>query len=152
EGLRGRAAGEGMIGLYELYQYIYATVHSATAGGQEPVLTLLQGVGPFPVALNAGGSLGRLDPAAIRQQPPTGTALELVDRPLAVALGTAAKAFHIKAGRDVTITQDNSLIKIGSHAQIGRITTGDVVQGIKVVPAVAAQAGDRVEVAECIDR
>lgn len=47
------SAHSGVVGLYELYTTIYRQVKSATIQGyhqQDPTLTLVQGVGPFPVA------------------------------------------------------------------------------------------------------
>jgi uncharacterized caspase-like protein len=43
DGLSGKGVGnsEGYVGLYELYQSVYAKVKAATNGAQEPVLTIL---------------------------------------------------------------------------------------------------------------
>jgi len=56
-GLRGGAQGSGgYIGLYELYQHLYARVRSTTGNRQDPMLTILEGVGPFPLAFHEGGA------------------------------------------------------------------------------------------------
>ncbi len=47
----------GYIGLYDLYQHIYTHVRAATNNQQDPMLTILEGVGPFPVALYKGGAV-----------------------------------------------------------------------------------------------
>lgn len=59
EGLRGVGvpSTEGYIGLFDLYNAIHARVTQAAASinsVQEPMLTVLQGVGPFPLALHPG--------------------------------------------------------------------------------------------------
>lgn len=60
QGLRGEASNNGgYIGAFGLYEYLYETVkESAKEIGQvqEPVLNVLQGVGPFPLALYRGAS------------------------------------------------------------------------------------------------
>ena len=91
-GLRGKAAGHGgCVGLYELYQHIYESVRSKSGGNQDPMLTIVDGVGPFPVALHQGGSLGLLDSSAIDQQPPNGAALELVKPSVVKAIGAGRR-------------------------------------------------------------
>lgn len=55
EGLQGVGAtnSAGYISLYTLYQHIYTRVTTAAAGincVQEPMLTILQGAGPYPLA------------------------------------------------------------------------------------------------------
>ena len=62
DGLRGEgwvANNAGYIGAFGLYEYVYETVKEAAEEidqQQEPVLTVLQGVGPFPLALYRGAS------------------------------------------------------------------------------------------------
>lgn len=77
QALKGGPESErsGSIGLYELYQTIYRQVRSATTRAhrvQEPTLTLVQGVGPFPVAAypHVTDQDGR-----ISQQPPLDAAV-----------------------------------------------------------------------------
>jgi hypothetical protein len=59
EGLRGVGvpSTDGYIGLFDLYHAIHERVTRAAASinsVQEPMLTILQGVGPFPLALHPG--------------------------------------------------------------------------------------------------
>jgi uncharacterized caspase-like protein len=50
DGLRGQGVRDsgGYVGLYELYQHLYASVKAASGDSQEPVLNIVRGVGPFP--------------------------------------------------------------------------------------------------------
>jgi hypothetical protein len=85
DGLRGAAAGgaDGTISVFDLYTHLHDAVGTAVqrdipemlrqsyGAVQEPELTILKGVGPFPVALYEGGaSLGQSGP---RQRPPAHT-------------------------------------------------------------------------------
>ncbi len=148
DGLRGdgSAGAGGYVGLYELYQHVHARVGAvvgALGGAQEPMLTILQGVGPFPVALHGGGAAAaKLNPAAIQQQPPPGAAVEVVPRTVVEAIGRGAQALLIQAGGNV-IKQSRKVIDFGSGTIIhGNFTTGDVVGGdlIKVTVTTAAAA------------
>ena len=138
----------GYIGLFELYQAVYARVHATSDGRQEPVLTILQGVGPFPVALYLGASPDTLGPAPIKQTPPPGTAVEVVDRAVVQASGRGAEAFHIQAGHGVTIDQSRKLIDFGKETTFhGPVSFGDVAEGniIKITFTSAAAADVRDE-------
>ncbi|MCB9150916.1 MAG: caspase family protein [Caldilineaceae bacterium] len=70
DGLRGRGVANsgGYISAFGLYEHLYATVKEGAADlgrFQEPELTVLRGVGPFPVALFRGAtSLGLFDEQA----------------------------------------------------------------------------------------
>ena len=101
DGLRGQGVPNcgDYIGLYELYQHVYASVKAASTGAQEPVLTILQGVGPFPVALFPGAHSETLGPAPIRQEPPPGTAVEVVERSVVQAIGRGRRAQRPLPGR-----------------------------------------------------
>jgi uncharacterized caspase-like protein len=81
DGLSGKGVPDsgGYVGLYELYLYLHQSVKAAAGGAQEPVLNIVQGVGPFPVALHSGGAGGTLNPSAIRQTPPPATAVEIIE-------------------------------------------------------------------------
>jgi hypothetical protein len=130
EGLRGGAQGSGgYIGLHELYQYVYTVVRSKTENSQDPMLTILEGVGPFPVALHKGGHLGALDPGAIQAAPPKGAAVEVVKRSLIEAMGRGARVFDIRAEGDVKVDQSRRLIDFGSGNQMGNVSFGDVAGG-----------------------
>ena len=127
DGLRGAGQGSsGYIGLYELYQYIYTSVRAATSSQQDPVLTILQGVGPFPVALHRGGSLGPLDATAIQPEPPRGAVVEVVKQSVVNAVGRGAQAINIQAGSGVAIDQSRKVIDFGSGNKIGNISFGNV--------------------------
>lgn len=61
EGLKGQAGNNGgTISAFGLYEYLYHEVKEAVEDKynrmQEPVLTVIKGVGPFPVALYRGAS------------------------------------------------------------------------------------------------
>jgi caspase domain-containing protein len=76
DGLEGNGInpGSGYIGLFELYLHVYDQVTATVAklgATQDPMITLLQGVGPFPVALNNKlGVLGPLDSSVIQSDIP----------------------------------------------------------------------------------
>ena len=131
DALKGSAAGatSGYIGLYELYEGLYRQVRDVTlrrlGAPQEPMLTLLQNVGPFPVAsyAHAGGGDGR-----IAQQPPANTSVRVVERDVIAAIGQGATA--IKAEQGSTVTVDNSkLIDFGGATVMGGVRIGDVARG-----------------------
>jgi hypothetical protein len=147
DGLRGKGVPNsgGYIGLYELYQHVYRKVHESSAGEQEPVLTILQGVGPFPIALYAGSSPDSLGPAPIQQTPPYGTAVEILDRAVVEAVKTGGKAMNITAKRDVAVDQSTRLIDFGRGTKIGgNVSIGDVAgENITKITTTAAAAGRR---------
>lgn len=135
DGLRGQVTSNGgYIGLYELYQHIYTSVKMAAAGingTQEPVLTIQQGVGPFPVALAPDVNIVNLNAGAIQQEPPHGTAVEMIDREVVQiqAQGTGAQAFEIRSGSNTVIDQSRKMIDMGPNARIGSFKTGDMAGG-----------------------
>lgn len=157
DGLRGQASGNGgYIGLYELYQYLYTSVQTAATrvnGTQEPVLTIQQGVGPFPVALAPGADAGTLNASAIQQEPPSSAVVAQIV-PLNVqvqARGEGAQGFNIHSRGNTTIDQSRKLIDLGPGASIGSLKTGDMAMGnitkidIKVTAADAAAVDNKVE-------
>ncbi|MBX0330610.1 caspase family protein [Oscillochloris sp. ZM17-4] len=111
DGLRGVGVSprSGYIGLFELYGRIYAQVSklSASRGDrQDPVLSLIDGVGPFPVALHSGADGG--EESQIQQEPPAATAVRTIQ---------------------IQVADNRKVIDFGS-AQIGSVTfRGDVAQG-----------------------
>jgi hypothetical protein len=130
----------GYIGVFELYDYLWEQVSSAVRAiqsglEQEPVLTSREVVGPFPVALYRGGSLGvgggeaerAAQQAAIPllNKEPTrgGTAVEVVRQ---VITNTATQGGVVNTG-----TMGN--VSTGMGAQFnnqGQVRAGgDVVQG-----------------------
>jgi hypothetical protein len=160
DGLHGKAAnGGGYIGLFELYQHLYTTVKDAAVGvqrAQEPVLTLMQGVGPFPVALYPGAGAGSLGAPVIRQSPPDGTALEQVPVNTVQAIGQGAQALNIHSGGNTTINQSRKLIDFGGAMIEGGVKIGDVAAGnmtkidIKIGPSDVAQADTRQQLLDLI--
>lgn len=97
QALKGGPESErsGYVGLYELYETIYRQVQSAAAQAhhvQEPTLTLVQGVGPFPVA--AYPYTTRYD-MRISQVPPQNTSVREVSQHL--DRRTATNSFDTKA-------------------------------------------------------
>lgn len=125
EGLRGKASrpGSGYVGLYELYQHVYQSVRAAASELgqiQEPVLNIVAGVGPFPVARYPGATDSSLGPEAIAQQPPVDTALRVVP------------AVQQQAGRDAiynvggNVNTGGGQINLGAGNRIGNITIGNV--------------------------
>jgi hypothetical protein len=131
EGLRGKAvARKGYVGLYELYTQLYEDVRSKSGGNQEPVLTIVDGVGPFPVALHQGGALGPLDPTSIDTQAPKGAAVELVKPAVVAAIGRAAQALNIRSQGNVAVDQSRKVVDFGSGNSIsGSVSFGEVAMG-----------------------
>ena len=156
EGLRGEgvAARGGYVGLYELYQHLYTPVRTMTSNQQDPVLTILQGVGPFPVALHEGGTLGILDPGAIQMALPEGTAVKVVERSVVQAIGRGAQAFNVQGGGRVSIDRSRKLIDLGSANTMGNVSIGDVagrdIIKITTTTTAAAQVEDLPDLAKMI--
>jgi len=126
-GLRGQGGvrnNGGYIGAYDLYLAVYQNVRQTAQRMfqvmQEPVLTVQQGVGPFPVALYQGGhSLGVYAPEPL----PKGTTAA---REITINIEGHNVAQHSGIG---DIHQDNRQFNIGSIS----VTNGDMVMGDKHV-------------------
>ena len=135
ESLRGAGAssGSGFVGLFELYTYTFRQVRKVVGGlgyQQEPVLTLLQGVGPFPIARYPGAPAQ--GDAPIRQRPPADVALRSVERDVITASGQGAIAVKAEPGSEVNInssTTKNTGVDFGWGNTIGNIQIGNVVAG-----------------------
>lgn len=146
-GAQGVANSDGYIGLYELYQHIYKSVTTVTNKAQEPVLTILQGVGPFPVAHYPGATPGTLGGVALQQTPPRDMAVEVVERKVAQVVGAGGQAFNITGSSNVSIDQSKLLDFSGAHIS-GGIKTGDIARGnitkinITTTAAAAASVSD----------
>jgi hypothetical protein len=126
EALRG---GDGswaqskVIGLFELYTYLHTKVpllvQNARGEAQEPTLTLLLGVGNFPVAAAQGGAGARSE--QLMQTLPDSTAIRMVGRD------------QISAQTGSTVNIDNRqeapLISFGANSSIGDVQIGDVARG-----------------------
>ncbi|HUS16522.1 MAG TPA: caspase family protein [Chloroflexia bacterium] len=135
-GLRGEGvpARGGAIGVFELYEYLYEQVHgtipnmrpgtafTVAADGsrtllsewdQEPVITIRQGIGPFPVALYRGGAAGDLgvpDPPALKARPTVGAVTEVP---------------AVQAGRDANMASQGGVANSGT---MGAVQTGSGTQ------------------------
>lgn len=146
-GAQGVANSDGYIGLYELYQHIYKSVTAVTNRTQEPVLTILQGVGPFPIAHYPGAMPGTLGEATLQQTPPHDMAVEVIERKVAQAVGASGQAFNITDSSNVSIDQSKLLDFTGAQIS-GGIKTGDIARGnitkinISASPAAAAFVTD----------
>ncbi|HYN90134.1 MAG TPA: hypothetical protein VER55_16485, partial [Ardenticatenaceae bacterium] len=155
EGLRGASVPNtgGYIGLYELYQHIYRSVR-ARAESQEPMLTILQGVGPFPVAHYPGATPQALGEGAIQQTPPRGMAVEEVEKSVVVAVGRGAQAWNVGAGSAVDVDQSRNVVSFGRNNTFGNVTMGDVAGRdlIKVTAAQAAGPSGRQELLDLISQ
>ena len=123
DGLRGAAARGGQVGLYDLYQHVYSQVKQQVATAvhkeQEPVLTITQGVGAFPLARAAAGSTNLGAPL---QEPPSNTAVEVYPRSVVQAWGQGAQAAVAHGGN----VDQSKLIDFGSAQIKGGISIGDV--------------------------
>jgi hypothetical protein len=123
------SAYSGYIGLYELYEGVYRQVRDVTLRrlgvAQEPMLTVVQGRGPFPLA-RYPRSTG--EGAPLRQQLAGDLPVRAVPQNVVQAIGQGATA--INAGDNSTINVNNSkLIDFGSNSSFGNITIGDVAGG-----------------------
>jgi metacaspase-1 len=167
DGLSGQgiATNSPYVGLFELYNLVYERVKQQAAQlqlAQEPVLTLLQGVGPFPVAHYQGGTTSSLGADAILKDAPENKALEVVDQRTAhtaagmaaMAAGKEAKAWNFNAGGSITVDESRSLFRFGNNVTVGNITTGDIAWGdlvkINVSAANASQADTKEQLLELI--
>ncbi len=128
DALQGAPDANTAIGLYELYGAIYRRVTAVTrqrvGQAQEPVLTLLQNVGPFVVARNPRGGAGS---GPITSTPPADAAVRIVPRDVIAAIGQGATAVQTEAGSTVTV--DNKLIDFGSATVMGSVSIGNVAHG-----------------------
>lgn len=124
QGLNGQGVTNrnGYIGLFELYEFLYT---SAKAGAkkynenQEPVLTVLQGIGPFPVALYKGSTPGNLADAGFMKEPPPNTAANVVQ----IQAGAGASVANV-AGSNNTVTQNTRTETVGRDRKTNTITIG----------------------------
>ncbi len=131
DALRGRGsdANGGHVGLFELYEQVYRDVGAAAAAMnalQEPVLTLMEGVGPFPIARLAGATGASLSPAALRQDPPRGLAAEVVERATVQAVGQAAQAINFQNVGTASVERNRNVLDFGRGNTMGNVTIGNV--------------------------
>ncbi|NCC34011.1 MAG: caspase family protein [Chloroflexia bacterium] len=157
DGLRGNgvSSNRGYISVFDLYTHLYFTLEEAVprtipaavrqryGEQQEPELTILKGVGPFPVALYRGATtLGAFDGSGT---PPEGTAVRAVNPAYSQAMlrqhqqsiGDQAHVGAAIAGDvhgNVTVTTHDQRgqqggVSFGSGNQLGNVTIGDVAGG-----------------------
>jgi hypothetical protein len=158
DGLQGKGVGSnrGYISVFDLYNYLYFALDEAVpqlipadarrryGEKQEPELTILKGVGPFPVALWRGAAmLGDFDTSA---SPPEGTAVRTVNPAYSQAMlrqhqqqiGNNARVGVAVAG-DVhgniahTVQRDVNFGSGNTIGSIGEVAVGDKIQGDNVM-------------------
>ncbi len=119
DGLRGKdlQTNSAYIGLFELYEFIWRKVKAGVAQTfdlvQEPMLTLLQNAGPYPVAYYHGGAGGSLGIEDIRKKLPEGVPLDELPK------SVVQNVFNVQTG----------VINLAPGAQIGTIIAKNIVQG-----------------------
>jgi hypothetical protein len=119
-GLRGSAEianRNGYVGVFELYDYLYERVRKRARGlsgaAQEPVITIREGVGPFPISLyrggqNLGGGVPNLNPLPTVQE---SDAVRIVPQ--------------VRVGRDYNQASGGGVINTG---RMGNVQTGGGTQ------------------------
>jgi uncharacterized caspase-like protein len=124
------SASGGYIGLYELYEGVYTQVRAVTQRrvreAQEPVLTVVQNVGPFPVARYPGATSSAS--AAISQRRPDELPVRVVPQTVVQAIGQGATAINAAEGSRVQVN-NSPLISFGSNSSFGNVSIGDVAGG-----------------------
>ena len=136
-GLKGEARHpDGYIGAFGLYEYLFETVQEAAGDlGQEqtPELTVLKGVGPFPVALCRGASPDRsFDPQADQHLPDEAAARQVSER----ASQRAWRRFNINTGGGAVILGD---VNTGGGDFVGRDQNKVAVQGSVNAPILVGE-------------
>ncbi|NTW01812.1 MAG: caspase family protein [Oscillochloris sp.] len=137
DSLRGVGISQrsGYIGLYELYEQIYQHVHKiAQINGimQEPVLSLVEGVGPFPVALHSGAQAPEAN--KIQQTPPASAEVRTVQ----ISIGTQ----NIDNRKII----DKRKVIDFNNSQIGSVNFhGDIAQRDAIRNYYGKQPGDSAE-------
>lgn len=134
--------GKGMpggpyIGLYELYDAVYRKVKQETDPYdpiQEPVLTIVDQVGPFPVALSGQGSLGVLGADDIRQTPPADAPVEKISKE------AVQKMSQKNTGHGGINISGGNVSAGGDFVGGDKIVNGDEVRGDKIT------GGDKITV------
>lgn len=116
EGLHGKGVGNsaGYISAYNLYEHIYRQVTRKVKSlnhVQEPELTIIKGVGPYPVALFKGAStLGEFDET---QPPPENPAVQQIEPE------DAHRSFsQVIQVRDGAVATGKGAIAIGKNARL----------------------------------
>ena len=153
DGLKGAGFvpnNQGYVGAFGLYEHLYAAVKAAAAEinkTQEPEITVLKGVGPFPVALYRGATdLGLFDD---KESLPEAAAVRQVDAQL-------SKLYYQNIIKTVTVTASGTgAVAIGGSANGAIIQTGSQNTANQASGQNIAQAGQggraNVNVARDID-
>jgi hypothetical protein len=119
----GSWAQSSVIGLFELYTYLHTKVplmvQNARGEAQEPTLTLLLGVGNFPVAAAQGGTAARSE--QLIQTLPDNPAIRKIGRDQIIA--------HPGSTVNIDNRQEAPLINFGANSSIGDVKIGDVARG-----------------------
>lgn len=133
----------GYIGLYELYEGVYRQVRNVTLQRlqkpQEPVLTLVQNVGPFVLARYPRASS---DSQAISQRRPDELSVRARPETVINAIGQNATAINAAAGSRVQVN-NSPLINFGSGSSFGNVSIGDVAGGDIIKTGVGGAAAER---------
>lgn len=132
DGMRGSGIREtsGYIGVFDLYTAVYHQVREITARRgrlQEPVLTVLRNVGPFPVARYPGATSA--DKAALLPHAAADTAVRVVERHQASVTGVGNTVLQTGDHSPITIQYERSLIRIGDNVQMGSFQANNVTGG-----------------------
>jgi hypothetical protein len=150
-GGKGTVSKGGYVSAFNLYEYLYwavKEVNEAFGQMQEPELTVLKGVGPFPVALYRGASsLSTFD----EQEPlPEETATRQVEPARsqryfkqiirnvaasgdgAVAIGGSANGAIINTGGGAVAKGNNNTVVGAGGVHVGGSVGGDIVTGKKI--------------------
>jgi hypothetical protein len=127
DGLRGVGISDrsGYIGLFELYSRVHQQTNKLAAmrgTAQEPMLSLIDGVGPFPVALYGGAEQQNAE--LIQRDPPKG--MRVIQQTINAQ---NSQGTIINPSGPVSQTFDNRKVIDFGNAQIGSLKIGDVVQG-----------------------
>jgi hypothetical protein len=119
QGSEGIASRNGYIGVFELYDYLYEKVREGAQElncvVQEPVITIREGVGPFPVALYHGGRNLGAD---------TSTS-ELNSQPAEEAGDAVRIVPQVRVGRDYNQATGGGVVNTGT---MGNVQTGGGTQ------------------------
>jgi len=165
DALRGRDVPDsgGYIGLFELYLSIYNNVKVAATGPQEPMLTIVEGVGPFPVAFFPNRRPTTPGEPPIRKDVPGGAAVEVMERSVVALVGresvavagnvtggsinTGTRMFTHGTGSPIVQGDGNivvpgltSLIDMGGLNRFGSVKTGDLVVGSVTKVSISREA------------
>ena len=135
QGLRGQgfvSNRNGYIGAYDLYEHLYLTVKNNVeqlGRLQEPELTVLRGVGPFPVA-RYNGAATSLETFGAPAEPPAGAAVRTVDPAKSRLLLERRFGINVSGTGNVTVggSVKESTIITGSGNTVQTATGSNIAQ------------------------